>query len=111
MQTFRRRVLDMAHVQIESPAVKQKAAVTRRFFVIAVMKIDRTGVGLAEEVIFYLRWPKLGIHVRLVFAEKTAVLSFDSNDSIHSNQITRRMATWLSQKRRCLTLHTLPKAD
>jgi len=36
--------------------------------------------------------------VRLVFAQKTAVLGFDSNDSIHSNQITRRMATWLSEK-------------
>jgi hypothetical protein len=36
--------------------------------------------------------------VRLVFAQKTAVLGFDSNDSIHSDQITRRLATWLSEK-------------
>ena len=56
------------------------------------------GVGFAEQIIFDLRRPKLGIHVRLVFAEKTTVLGFDSNDSIHSNQITNRMATWLSQK-------------
>jgi hypothetical protein len=62
------------------------------------MQIDRPGVGLTEQVIFNLRRPKLGIHVRLVFAKKTTVLGFDSNDSIHSNQITRRIAIWLNQK-------------
>src|SRR6266576_2473129 len=98
MQTFRRRVLNVAHVEIQPPAVQEKAAVARRFLVVAVMQIDRPGVGFAEQIIFDLRRPKFGIHVRLVFAEKTTVLGFDSNDSIHSNQITRRMATWLSQK-------------
>src|SRR6476620_7468978 len=62
------------------------------------MKIDRAGVRLAEQIIFDLRRPKLGIHVRLVFAEQTTVLGFDSYDSIHSNQSTNRMATGLSQK-------------
>ena len=41
--------------------------------------------------------------MRLVFAEKTTVLGFDSNDSIHSNQITNRMATWLNEKEVPLT--------
>src|SRR5438094_9512919 len=67
------------------------------------MQIDRPGVGFAEQVIFDLRRPKLGIHVRLVFAEETTVLGLDSNDSIHSNQITRRIATWLSEKEGPLT--------
>src|SRR5882724_12701782 len=67
------------------------------------MQIDRPCVGFAEQIIFDLRRPKLGIHVRLVFAEKTTVLGFDSNDSIHSNQITRRLATWLSQKENHMT--------
>src|SRR5436189_3018014 len=67
------------------------------------MQIDRARLGLTEQVIFNLRGPKLGIHVRLVFAEKTTVLGFDSNDSIHSNQITRRFATWLSQKENHMT--------
>src|SRR6266436_6595815 len=62
------------------------------------MQIDRPGVGLPEQIIFDLCRPKFRIHVRLVFAEKTTVLGFDSNDPFHSNQITRRMATWLSQK-------------
>src|SRR5215208_2996002 len=62
------------------------------------MKIDRAGVGFPEQVIFDLRRPKLGIHVRLVFAEKTTILRFDSYDSIHSNQITRRISVWLNQK-------------
>src|SRR6478609_12080233 len=98
MQTFRRRVLDVAHVEIEPAAVEKKSTVAGRFLVIAVMKIDRAGVGFAEQIIFDLRRPKLGIHVWLVFAEKTTVLGFDSNDSIHSNQIKRRMTTWLNQK-------------
>src|SRR6266550_716014 len=98
MQTFRRRVFNVAHVEIQPPTVQEKAAVARWFLVIAVMQIDRAGVGLAEQIIFDLRRPKLGIHVRLVFAEKTTVLGFDSDDSIHSNQITRRTASWLSQK-------------
>src|SRR6266508_637380 len=98
MQAFRRCVLDVPHVEIEPPAVQEKSAIARRFLVIAVMKIDRAGVGFAEQIIFNLRRPKLRIHVRLVFAEKTTVLGFDSNHSIHSNQITRRTATWLNQK-------------
>src|SRR6478752_9640188 len=109
MQTFRRRVLGVPHVEIQPAAVEKKAAVARRFFVIAVMKIDRAGVRLAEQIIFDLRRPKLGIHVRLVFAEKTTVLGFDSNHSIHSNQITNRMATWLSQKQCPLTFVLSPK--
>jgi len=36
--------------------------------------------------------------VRLVFAEKTTVLGFNSNDSIHSHQITRLTPIWLSEK-------------
>src|SRR6266566_1964391 len=108
MQTFRRRVLDMSHVEVKTAAVEQKAAVARRFLVVAVMKIDRPRVGFAEQIIFNLCRPKLGIHVRLVFAEKTTVLGFDSDDSIHSNQITRRMATWLNQKK-SPHLHPLPK--
>src|SRR6478609_156124 len=100
MQTFRRRVLDVAHVEIEPPAVQKKSTVAGRFLVIAIMKIDRAGVGFAEQIIFDLRRPKLGIHVRLVFAEKTTVLGFNSNDSIHSNQITRRIAIWLNEKAR-----------
>src|SRR2546423_8411696 len=98
MQPFRGRVLDRSHVELKAAAVKEKAAVARRFLVIAVMQIDRPGVGFAEQVIFNLCRPKLRIHVRLVFAEKTTVLGFDSDDSIHSNQITRRTASWLSQK-------------
>src|SRR5881394_4387818 len=98
MQTFRRRVLDVPHVEIEPAAVQEKAAVAWRFLVIAIMMIDRPGVGLAKQIIFDLGRPKLRIHVRLVFAEKTTVLGFDPDDSIHWKQITRRMATWLNQR-------------
>src|SRR5262245_8031666 len=100
MQTFGRGVFDVSHVEIESPAVKKKPSVARRLLVIAVMEIDRSGIGFAEQIILNLRRPKLGIHVRLVFAEKTAVLSFDSYDAIHRKQLTHRIRIWLSQKLR-----------
>src|SRR5207244_12747298 len=87
MQTLRRRVLDVSHIEVEPASIKEKPAVARRFLVIAVMQIDRACVCLAEEIIFDLRRPKLGIHMRLVFTEQTAVLGFNSNDPIHSNQL------------------------
>jgi hypothetical protein len=62
------------------------------------MQIDRARVGFPEEIIFDLRRPKLGIHMRLVFTEKTAVFGFDSDDAIHRNQLTHRIWIWLSQK-------------
>jgi hypothetical protein len=48
MQTFRRCVLDVPHVEIKPAAVQEKAAVARRFLIIAVMKVDRARVGFAE---------------------------------------------------------------
>ena len=98
MQTFRRCVLEVPHIEIEPTAVEEKSAIARRFLVVAVMKIDCTGVRLAKEIIFDLRRPKLGIHVRLVFTEKTAVFGFDSYDAIHGNQLTHRIRIWLNQK-------------
>jgi hypothetical protein len=86
------------HIEIEPTAVEEKSAIARRFFIVAVMKIDCTGVGFAKEIIFDFRRPKLGIHVRLVFTEKTAVLGFDSYDAIHGNQLTHRIRIWLNQK-------------
>ena len=98
MQTLRGCVLDVPHIEIEPTAVEEKSAIARWFLVVAVMKIDCTGVGLAKEIIFDLRRPKLGIHVRLVFTEKTAVFGFDSYNAIHGNQLTHRIRIWLNQK-------------
>src|SRR5260370_20171184 len=83
MQTFRRRVLDVSHIEIQTPAVTKKTSVTRWLFVIAVMQIDGAGRSVSEKMVFYLRRPEFGIYVRLFFAQKTAVFGFDSNDSVH----------------------------
>ena len=48
MQTFGRRVLDVPHVEIKPSAVQEKSAIAGWFLVIAIMKIDRAGVGFAE---------------------------------------------------------------
>src|SRR5262249_58283640 len=98
MKTWRRVIRVGPHMEIGPTAVEKKSAIARRFLVVAVMKIDCTGVGLAKEIIFDLRRPKLGIHVRLVFTEKTAVFGFDSYDAIHRNQLTHRIRIWLNQK-------------
>ena len=83
MQTLWRRVLDVSHVEIETPAIKKKTSVARRFLVIPVMQIDRARLGFAKEVVFDFCRPKLRIGVRLFFAQKTAVFRFNSNDPIH----------------------------
>jgi hypothetical protein len=62
------------------------------------MKVDRTGVSFAEQIVFDLRRPKLGIYVRLVLAEETTVFGFDSYDAIHRNQLTHRIRISLNQK-------------
>jgi hypothetical protein len=73
----------VSHVEIETPAIKKKTSVARWFLVITVMQIDRARLGFAKQVVFDLCRPKLGIGVRLVFAQKTAVFGFNSNDPIH----------------------------
>src|SRR4029077_390571 len=83
MQTLRRRVLDMAHVEVETSAVEEKSSVSRRFLVVAVMQIDRASVRLSEEIVLNLRRPQLRIYMRFVFSQKTAVFGFDSNNPIH----------------------------
>jgi hypothetical protein len=57
MQTFRRRVLDVSHVEVETSAVQKKASVARWFFVISVMQIDGASFGLSKEIILNFGWP------------------------------------------------------
>src|SRR6266480_6424541 len=98
MQTFRRRVLDMSHVEVETSAIEEKSAVARRFLVVAVMQIDRAGIRFSEKIVFDLRRPQLRIDVRFVFTQKATVLGLDSNDPIHCRQSTHRIKIWLNEK-------------
>jgi hypothetical protein len=88
MQTFRGRVLDVPHVEVETSAIEKKASVPRWFFVISVMQIDGASVGLSKEIVFNFAWPKLGIAMRLSLAQKAAVFGFNSNDPVHFSQST-----------------------
>jgi len=83
VQTFRRRVLDVSHIKIETTAVAKKASVARWLFVVAVMQINRAGLRVSEKMIFDLGRPELGINMRLYFTQKAAVLGFDPNNPIH----------------------------
>ena len=49
--------------------------------------------------------------MRLVFAEKTTVFGFDSNDSIHSNQITQSNGDLAKPKKMSPHLHPLPNGE
>src|SRR4051812_43981699 len=109
MQTFRRRILDVAHVEIKPAAIEQKSTIARRFLVITVMQIDRSRGCPAEEIIFNLRRPKLRVSVRLIVAQQTAVLCFDANDTIHYRELTHRIRNSLSAKWRFPFTLTLGK--
>src|SRR4029077_4921596 len=98
MQTLRRRVLDMSHVEIETPAVEEKSSIARWFLIVPIMQIDCSSVCLSEQIVFNLCRPQLRIDVRFFFTQKTAVFGFDSNDPIHSTQLTHRIPIWLSEK-------------
>src|SRR6266481_116063 len=100
MQTLRRRVLNMSHVEVETSAVEEKSPVSRRFLVVPVMQIDRASIRLSEEIIFDFRRPQLRIDVRFVFTQKTAVFGLDSNDPVHRSELTHRITIWLSEKSR-----------
>ena len=41
IEAFRRRIFDVPHVEIKPAAVEKKPAVAGRFFVVAIMEIDR----------------------------------------------------------------------
>src|SRR5256885_2484907 len=109
MQTFRRRVLDVAHVEIKTSAVEKKSSIARWLLVIAVMQIDRAGIRLSKQIVFDLGRPQLRINVRFFFAQKTAVFGFYSNDPIHRRQLTHRIAIWLSEKADPPDLNPLPE--
>src|SRR5439155_13880110 len=99
MQAFRRHVLDVSNVEIEAPAIKEKTSVARWFLVIAVMQIDGARLGFAKKIVFYLCGPEFRIHMRLFFAQKTAVFGLNSNDPIHRSKLTHRIAKSLNEKR------------
>jgi hypothetical protein len=84
VQTFRRSVLNVAHIQIETTPVKKKTSVTWWLFVIAIMQVNRASLSVAEKIIFDLRRPELGVTMRLFLTQKAAVLSLNPNDPIHS---------------------------
>src|SRR5437667_346202 len=93
MQAFRRRVLDMSHVEVETSAVEEKSSISWRFLVVAVMQVDRASIRRSEQIIFNLGRPQLRIDVRFFFTQKTAVFGFDSNDPIHCRQKAKCLQT------------------
>src|SRR5438132_14049300 len=92
MQTFGRGVLNVAHVEIKPATVQTKVAVARRFFVIAIVKIDRPGARLVKEIILYFGRPHLGVTAQLFAAQQAAIFGFDSNDAIHRLTSIRQIA-------------------
>src|SRR5439155_22290497 len=92
MQSFSRGLLNMTHVEIKPAAVQQEAAITRRFFVIAIVKIDRPGARLVKEIILYFGRPHLRVTVHLFAAHQAAIFGFDSNNAIHRLTSIRQTA-------------------
>src|SRR5439155_22575743 len=83
---------------IELAAITGKTSVARWFLVIAIMQIHGARLGFAKKIVFYLCGPEFRIHMRLFFAQKTAVFGLNSNDPIHRNKLTHRIAKSLNEK-------------
>ena len=83
MQTLRRCVLDVPHVEIEAAAIQEEATVARRFLVVPVMQIDGARLCLPEEEIFYFDRPGVGMPASVFSADEATVFRFDSGDAIH----------------------------
>src|SRR5436190_19759574 len=109
MQTFRRRVLNVSHVEVEPPPIEEESSVSRRFLVVAVVQIDRASIRLSEEIVFNLCRPQLRINVRFVFTQKTTVFGFDSNDSIYCLQLCIVSEFGYPIKQSSLLFHLLHK--
>jgi hypothetical protein len=47
----------MTHVEVKTSPVEKKSSVARRFLVVPVMQIDRTGIRFSEKIVFDLGRP------------------------------------------------------
>src|SRR5262245_59412785 len=55
----------MSHVEIEPASVQEKAAITRWFLIIPIVKVNRSNLALAEQIILDLDRPGLGLGLSL----------------------------------------------
>ena len=64
LPAFRRRVFEVAHIEVNPAAVQEKTPIPGRLFVVAVVQVERAGAHLAEEVIFHPHRPGIAIRLR-----------------------------------------------
>jgi len=82
---FRRRVLDVAHVEIKAATVQQKPTVARWFFVIAIMQVQSARSPASENVILDARRPGFGRKLGIV--DKRTIFGFEADHPIHNANI------------------------
>ena len=82
---FRRRVLDVAHVEIKAATVQQKPTVTRRFLVIAIVQVQSARARLSENVILNARRPCFGRKLGIV--DKRTIFGFETDYPVHNANI------------------------
>ena len=81
---LRRRVFEVPHVDVEPPAIQQKAAVSRRLLVVAIVQVDHARLRFFEEVILHPRRPRIR-PVQRIAADEAAVFGFDADDAVHES--------------------------
>ena len=59
----------MAHVEVQAPAIQQKTAISRRFFVVAIVQVNCADMSLPEEVVLDLHRPRIGLALRLILRD------------------------------------------
>src|SRR6266567_6517828 len=98
MQAFRRRIFDVPHIEIKPSAVEQKTAIARRFFIIAVVQVDRASARFAKKMIFHPHRPGVAVQMWIVAAGEATVFGFDSDDPIHCMRASITSAPWTRRK-------------
>ena len=80
--TLRRRILQMPHIDINPPRIKQKTPIARGFIPTAIVNIHNPDSFNVKNVILYLHRNSIGTHKTFALGCQTPILGFQTKNSI-----------------------------
>jgi len=86
MQTLRRCIFDVTHVEIEAAAVAEEAAVAWRLLIVSIMQVDGAGFRFAKEKVLHSHRPGVGMAAPILAPDEAPVFGLNTGDAIHLNQ-------------------------
>src|SRR5215218_10260638 len=88
MNALRRGILEVSHIEVNAATVEQETAVAGRFFVIAIMQVDRARARLAKEMVLDARRPAFRPAATGAARDETTVLRLNPYDPIHPSLLS-----------------------